>query len=134
MGKESKPARLVQTVSLQADVVIVGAGVSGLVAGLAAAEGGANVILFEKADKPGGPLNAPGGSAGFFAVESRMQRQRYNPLTRDEAFKIIMNYSHWRANARLARVFIDKSASTMEWLEKRGVEFTDHSPITPSIL
>jgi len=129
MGKQSKPARLVQTDSQQADVVIIGAGVSGLVAGVAAGEGGATVILFEKTDKPGGPLNVPGGSAGFFAVESRMQRQRYNPLTRDEAFKIIMNYSHWRANARLARALIDKSASTMEWLEKRGVEFTDDSPM-----
>jgi fumarate reductase flavoprotein subunit len=128
--KESnKLRRLAQPDALKADVVVIGAGVSGLVAGLAAAEGGASVLLFEKTDKPGGPLNAPGGSAGFFAVESRMQRQKYNPLTRDEAFKTIMNYSHWKANARLARAFVDKSADTIEWFEQRGVEFTDSSPM-----
>jgi fumarate reductase flavoprotein subunit len=121
--------RLKRAEALRADVVVIGAGVSGLVAGLAAAEGGTSVLLFEKTDKPGGPLNAPGGSAGFFAVESRMQRQKYNPLTRDEAFKTIMNYSHWRANARLARAFVDKSADTIEWFEQRGVEFTDGSPM-----
>ena len=129
MEKRNRSGSLAQAEALKADVVVIGAGVSGLVAGLAAAEGGASVILFEKTDKPGGPLNAPGGSAGFFAVESRMQRQRYNPLTRDEAFKTIMNYSHWRANARLARAFVDKSANTIEWFEQRGVEFTDNSPM-----
>jgi fumarate reductase flavoprotein subunit len=129
MEKSKTPEGNARANTPKADVIVIGAGVSGLVAGLAAAEGGASVILFEKMDKPGGPLNAPGGSAGFFAVESKMQRQRYNPLTRDEAFKIIMNYSHWRANARLARAFLDKSASTIEWFEQRGVEFTDNSPM-----
>jgi hypothetical protein len=28
----------------------------------------------------------------------------------------------------LARVFVDKSANTIEWFEQRGSEFTDHSP------
>lgn len=129
MEKRSKSGGLTDAEPLEADVVVVGAGVSGLVAGLAAAEGGARVILFEKTDKPGGPLSAPGASAGFFAVESRMQRQKYNPLTRDEAFKTIMNYSHWRVNARLVRAFVDKSASTIEWFEQRGVEFTNNSPM-----
>jgi len=129
MEKRMKAGPLPQTETLKADVVVVGAGASGLVAGLAAAEGGASVILFEKSDKPGGPLNPPGGPSGFFAVESRMQRQRYNPLTRDEAFKMIMNYSHWRVNPRLVRAFVDKSADTIEWLEARGVEFTGDSPV-----
>jgi fumarate reductase flavoprotein subunit len=127
--EKNRSRGLAQSDALKADVVVIGAGVSGLVAGLAVAEGGATVILFEKADKPGGPLNAPGGSAGFFAAESRMQRQKYNPLTRDEAFKTIMNYSHWRANALLARAFVDKSADTIEWFEQRGAEFTDGSPM-----
>ena len=111
------------------DIVVIGAGVSGLVAGLAAAEGGARVTLLEKRNSPGGTLNHPGGSAGFFAVESRMQRRRYNPLTRDMAFKTIMEFSHWKANPRLARSLVDRSAQTVEWLQERGVEFTDESPV-----
>ncbi len=129
MGRENGSESLVQANSLQSDLVIIGAGVSGLVAGVAASEGGTKTILFDKADKPGGPLNVPGGSAGLFAVESRMQRRRYLPLTKDEAFKTIMEYSHWKANAPLARAFVNKSANTIDWLEQHGVEFTDYSPM-----
>ena len=32
-----------------------------------------------------------------------------------------MEYSHWRANARLVRAFVDESAATISWLqETRG--------------
>ncbi len=129
MGEGNWPNSLSNIDSLETEVVIAGAGVSGLIAGLASAESGLRTILFEKGKEPGGTLSIPGGSAGFFAVESRMQRQRYMTLTRDEAFKMIMEYSHWKANAPLARVFVDKSANTIEWLEHHGVEFTDYSPM-----
>lgn len=52
-----------------------------------------------------------------------MQRDYYIPLTKDEAFKKIMNYGHWRSNARLVRAFVDKSADTVEWMQKHGVKF-----------
>ena len=129
MEKRNKSASSGQNEILRADVVVIGAGGSGLVAALTAAEGGARVIVFEKMDIPGGTLNHE-WPAGLFAVESKMQRRKYIRPTRDEAFKIIMDYSHWRANARLVRAFVDKSASTIEWLEQQGVEFTDNSPGT----
>jgi fumarate reductase flavoprotein subunit len=119
-------AQQVQT--LKADVVVIGSGASGLVAGLTAAEGGARVILFEKMPDPGGTSNFP---AGIFAAESEMQRRKYIKMTRDEAFKMIMEYSHWRANPRLVRAFVDKSASTIDWLEKQGVEFIEPAAIYP---
>lgn len=62
-------------------------------------------------------------SEGIFAVGSKMQRDYYIPLTKDEAFKKIMNYGHWRSNARLVRAFVDKSADTVEWMQKHGVKF-----------
>jgi fumarate reductase flavoprotein subunit len=120
---------MAETEVLKADVVVIGAGASGLVAAIAAAEGGAAVVLLEKADAPGGPLKLPDGPMGPFAVESKMQRQRYMALTRDEAFKIIMEYSHWRINAPLVRAIVDKSGETIEWLEEQGIEFTDNSPV-----
>jgi len=122
----SSPAQPVEI--LKADVVVVGSGASGLVAGLTAAEGGARVILFEKMPSPGGTSNFP---AGIFAAESEMQRRRNIKMTRDEAFKMIMEYSHWRANARLVRAFVDKSASTIDWLQKQGVEFIEPAAIYP---
>jgi fumarate reductase flavoprotein subunit len=108
--------------SNEADVVIIGSGASGLAAAVTAAEGGAKVILFEKQRSLGGTSNF---FSGVFAVESDMQRARYITYSRDEAFQRIMEYSHWRANARLVRAFVDESSRTISWLLEQGVEFTD---------
>ena len=102
------------------DVVVVGQGAAGTAAAFAAAEQGAKVIGLEKKGMVGGTGNF---SEGIFAVGSKMQRDYYIPLTKDEAFKKIMNYGHWRSNARLVRAFVDKSADTVEWMQKHGVKF-----------
>jgi fumarate reductase flavoprotein subunit len=104
----------------ETDVVVIGSGACGLAAALTTAEGGARVILFEKQRSLGGSSNF---FQGIFAVESTMQRQSYIAYSRDQAFENIMEYSHWRANARLVRAFVDESAETIAWLQKQGVEF-----------
>jgi len=106
----------------ETDVVVIGSGVSGLAAALTLAEGGAKVIVFEKERSIGGTSNF---FHGMFAVESEMQRRRYITYSRDEAFKNIMAYSHWRANPRLVRAIVNKSAATISWLQEVGVEFTE---------
>ena len=35
----------------------------------------------------------------------------------------IMNYGHWRGNARMVRAFVDRSADTIDWMIKNGVKF-----------
>lgn len=106
----------------ETDLVVIGSGVSGLAAALTAAEGGARVMVFEKQRSLGGSSNF---FDGIFAVESDMQRERYIDYTRDQAFRNIMEYSHWRANARLVRAFVNESGGTISWLQKAGVEFKD---------
>ncbi len=108
--------------AISADVIVIGSGVAGLCAALSAAEGGASVVVCEKQRGLGGTSNF---FKGIFAVESDMQRARFITFTRDEAFKNIMEYSHWRADPRLVRVIVDQSASTITWLQKQGVEFVD---------
>jgi fumarate reductase flavoprotein subunit len=105
---------------LKTDVVVMGTGGAGSAAALTTAEGGAKVIVFERRDVRGGI--SPMGME-LFAAESKMQRQYNIPFTRDEAFRIFMEHTHWRADARLVRAFIDKTASTIEWLQQLGVEF-----------
>jgi fumarate reductase flavoprotein subunit len=123
--------------AVTADVVVIGSGASGLAAALTAAEGGASVIVFEKQRTPGGTSNF---FEGMFAVESDMQREQYIEYSRDQAFKSIMEYSHWRANPRLVRAIVDESAGTIAWLRQQGVEFTGvtinmpHSPRTYHIV
>lgn len=103
-----------------ADVVVIGAGASGTAAAWAAAEKGLKVVTLEKAAFPGGTGQF---SEGIFAVESRMQKDWNYALTKDEAFLKIMNYGHWRGNAKMVRAFVDKSGETIDWMQKQGVKF-----------
>jgi fumarate reductase flavoprotein subunit len=118
--------------SNEADVVIIGSGISGLAAALTAAEGGAKVIVFEKQRSLGGTSNF---IQGMFAVESEIQRRKYIDHTRDEAFRNLMDYSHWRANASLVRAIVNESGPTISWLQEKGIEFSDatvNMPDAPS--
>lgn len=114
--------------TIHTDILVMGAGGSGLVAALTAAEQGARVMVCEKRSVVGGTSNFPSGP---FAAESKMQRQKWMSVTCDEVFKIMMEYSHWRANPRLVRAIVDESARTIEWLQKKGVEFIDVMAMTP---
>jgi fumarate reductase flavoprotein subunit len=106
----------------EADVVVVGSGVSGLAAALEAAQGGARVAVFEKQPALGGTSNF---IQGIFAAGSSMQREKYIAYSSDQAFKNFMEYNHWRADARLVHSLIRRSAETIDWLQARGVEFLE---------
>ncbi len=110
------------------DVVIAGAGGAGLMAALTLAEDGADIRVFEKMPVAGGSTRFP---EGMFAAESRMQLQRNIRVTKDEAFKAIMEYTHWKANASLVRAFVNRSAGTIDWLAQMGVEFIEPSSFWP---
>jgi fumarate reductase flavoprotein subunit len=111
------------------DLVVIGSGAAGLAAALTASEGGARVVVCEKQNNFGGTSNF---FEGTFAVESTMQQARYITYSRDEAFKNIMDYSHWRANPRLVRTIVNESAATITWLQEQGVEFIDVPAVTPN--
>jgi len=107
---------------LETDIIVVAAGAAGLAAAIAAAESGAKVIAFEKASTTGGTGSM---GMGLLGVESRLQRLKMLGPTKDEAFKIFMDYTHWQVDARLVRAYMDKAATTIDWLEDMGVEFMD---------
>jgi fumarate reductase flavoprotein subunit len=108
--------------AMEADVVVVGSGVSGLAAALEAAQRGARVAVFEKQPAIGGTSNF---FEGIFAVGSAMQKEKYIAYSPDQAFKNFMEYNHWRVDARLVRSLINRSADTIDWLKARGVEFLE---------
>ena len=89
---------------LDADVVVIAAGTAGLAAAVTAAEGGASVIVFEKLSYVGGTGNV--GSM-VIGVGSRLQREKGITLTSKEIFKIHIDYTHWRADARLVPAGLD---------------------------
>jgi len=111
----------VSSIPSEVHVAIAGSGAAGLAAAVTLSEGGATVAVFEKQRSLGGTSNFFNGT---FAVESKMQRERFIAYSRDEAFRNIMEYSHWKANALLVRTVVDESAATIAWLEEQGVVFT----------
>ena len=112
----------------ETDIVVIGSGAAGLAAALTAAEGGTSAIVLEKQRSLGGSSNF---FEGTFAVESDLQRKEYLTYSRDEAFRAFMEYSHWRADPRIVRAFVDESAATITWLQQHGVEFVNVSVLMP---
>jgi fumarate reductase flavoprotein subunit len=107
---------------IEADVVVVGSGASGLAAALEVAQAGVRVAVFEKQSSLGGTSNF---FEGVFAVGSAMQKEKYIAYSSDQAFKNFMEYNHWRVEARLVRSLINRSADTIDWLGTHGVEFVE---------
>jgi fumarate reductase flavoprotein subunit len=119
-GKNDETRDTEKAKDLEADIVVIGAGSAGLSAALTAASEGAKVIVFEKMPFPGGySLMAE----GMFAAESILQAKENIGITKDEAFKRHMHSTHWIANGRLVRMFIDRSSDTINWLMQLGVEY-----------
>ena len=110
----------------ECDIAVIAGGPAGLAAAVTAAEQGANVIVLEKSNTTGGAANMGMGPLG---VETDIQRQNMIGITREEAFRKFMDYTHWRTDARLVREYIWKSADTIEWLQDMGVEFLAHTNI-----
>lgn len=105
---------------LEADVIVIGGGASGITAAVAAAEKDASVIVLEKGSTTGGAANM---GMGIFAVESKYQKAQLVDFTKEDAFNLLMNYTHWRVDARLVRKYIEQSSDTIDWMETMGVEF-----------
>ena len=104
----------------ETDVVVVAAGLSGLAAACAAAEGGARVICLEKASATGGAANM---GMGPCAAGSPVQKAAGITLTPGELFRKHMFYTHYRVNAQLVKAYYDKSGDTIAWLQDIGVQF-----------
>ncbi|GHV64448.1 hypothetical protein AGMMS49587_16860 [Spirochaetia bacterium] len=99
-----------------ADIVIVGAGSSGLSAGVEAARKGARVILLEKGGFAGG-IGAFG--AGIGAVESSFQKSAGIKFNKDEIYRHMLGYTNAVVYAPLLRRIVNFSGETVDWLKSQ---------------
>ncbi|WEV37648.1 FAD-dependent oxidoreductase [Lactobacillus sp. ESL0677] len=102
------------------DIVVVGAGASGISSALSAAQSGAKVALLEKGEKYGGA--GMFGAQGLFAVGSKEQLKRGEEYTIKDAYNEIMNYTHHSSNARMVKAILRESASTIDWMKENGLD------------
>ena len=122
----------------QPDVLVVGGGLAGLSAALAARERGASVVVLER-----GPIEERGGNsrfsigamravysgiddieklAGPVAAEERA-RVDFGAYTRQQYLDDMARVTQQRGDPQLAELLVDGSADTMRWLRGRGVRF-----------
>ena len=106
---------------LSADVVVVGAGASGVSAAVSAADKGAKVILIEKTAVIGGASNL--SWAGKFYNSSAALDNGVKVDVEAEIANWIIN-NHWRVDAAAIRQYVTKSGDTYEWLARKGYPTT----------
>lgn len=103
------------------DVVVLGAGLAGLTAALAAAQAGANVMLLEKAGRAGGSTLM---SAGSFALAGTDLQAAAGVQDSPEGLEAELHkVAGGKADAALVRLYVEQQADAYEWLKRQGVVF-----------
>ena len=125
-----------ETWDLKADVVVIGAGASGLPAAIKAADGGASVLVVETNYDIGGHAIISGGNVPLGGGTSA-QRKYGVEDSPDLVFRDLTDWSivqpngwpDYRYNDRaIMRAFADHCAQTYEFLVANGAEFKDIPP------
>jgi len=107
-----------QTFATHVQVLIIGAGACGTIAGLAATERGAEVLILERDAKPSGSTALSGGQIP--AAGTRFQREAgLLDDTPDLLFHDIVNKAHGECDHAIARLMADESGNTVTWLIDR---------------
>ncbi|MEK5415495.1 FAD-dependent oxidoreductase [Paenibacillus sp. FSL L8-0708] len=106
-----------KTEKLESDVVVVGAGASGVSAAVTAADKGAKVIIIEKTGVIGGASNL--SWAGKFYNSSAATDNNLKVNVEKEIADWIVN-NHWRVDAAAIRQYVTKSGETYDWLAEKG--------------
>src|SRR5579863_6411712 len=113
-----------------ADVVIVGAGASGLPAAIVARDQGASVIVIDANHDIGGHAMVSGGRVPLGGGTS--WQKKYGIA--DSADQVYLDHTNHRdptyrfADRDLVRVWADENAATFEFLLENGVLFNDVHP------
>ena len=114
----------------QHDVVVIGSGITGLAAALAAAELGLDAVVFEKAEKFGGGTAASHG--GLWIGMNHLELAEGYKDTRDEVVKYMNFLGGGELDQNRMLTFVDRSPEAMRFFERCGVQFrltkgfTDH--------
>ncbi len=103
------------------NLLIIGGGAAGLSAAVTGAQAGLTVTVLEKRKYAGGNGQY---AEGVFGAGSRLQKRNNIDADPEKLFREAMEYSHWRADARLTRALIDASGETVDWLMELGVPFS----------
>ncbi len=113
-------------ITLEPDVIVVGAGMAGLVASVRAVELGAKVLVLEQNYRVGGSANTAGGSISGACYQ--IQKNAGIEDSPELFYQDFVNLGGGEQymNTEIAKVHSERSGEAIDWLQQDvGVEFSD---------
>lgn len=116
------------------DVIVVGAGGSGLAAAVSALEYGLQVLVLERLEQVGGTTGLAVGSftANRTSLQRRNQIDDSATAHADDAGQFAPAAIEACNNPQLRQFFLQESSATLEWLIKKGIVFHGPYPEPPN--
>jgi urocanate reductase len=124
--KAPEKAESTETVVQNRDIVIVGAGVAGMTAGIYAAEGGADVLVLEKMSTVGGAGAISSGATNSYGSE--FAKAKGIEDSAEQLKEDMTTAGHGYNQEDLVDLFIENAGETFDWLVDLGVEYSDPTP------
>ncbi len=120
------------------DVIVVGGGNAALSAALSAREGGASVLVLERAPEETRGGNSAYTGGGFRMVhhgaddirrivpdltDAEIEKTDFGEYSREQYLDDLFNVTQYYIDADLAETIVNSSTDTVHWLKERGVRF-----------
>jgi flavocytochrome c len=105
----------------ETDLIVIGAGLAGLVAANVAAEQGLHVFLLEKQSNTGGSSALSGGCLAFAGTD--LQDRLNIEDSSERLFNDLREVGKFDNDERLVRLYTDNQLATYYWLKAKGVLF-----------
>lgn len=119
--KSAQAAPVPKKWDMEADVVVAGYGGAGASAAIEAAKAGASVLLFDKAQVPGGATRISGGI--IYGANTKTQQEAGIQDSVEGMYKYVLACGNGRAVPELIRTVAEASAENIAWLESMGAKF-----------
>ncbi|NBP91261.1 MAG: FAD-dependent oxidoreductase [Actinobacteria bacterium] len=108
------------------DLIVIGAGTTGIPCAVEAAHLGAKVLLLEKSHEVGGTLFTSGGHMS--GAGTKRQKERGIEDSHAEHLADIERISHGTARKDLSTLAVTLGTETIDWLDENGFEFHERAP------
>ena len=119
---EAKTAKNAETAVEKFDAVVIGAGVTGLTAALAAAQAGGRVALLEKMASPAG--NSLYAAGAICAINTRFQKAEGLTDSVDALLRDMAKVSSGRGDPALSRIYAESIGESVNWVaDTLGLDF-----------
>ena len=131
--KETSEKAKAEDQTIDADVVILGAGAAGLSAALEASNAGTSVVVLEKQGIVGGSTTRSGGK--LVAAGTKQQEEAgFTGDTAEDLYNYLSSFdTYHEIDADKLHEFTDHALEDVQWLEGLGVDVINVEPIHSSI-